>query len=59
MPGEVLGFQLKVTECEGVATPVPEIGIVIGEFAASLTIVIAPEDAAALGGVNTTLRIAD
>ncbi len=39
--------------------PVPEIGIDIGEFAASLTIVIAPENAAAFGGANTTLSVAD
>lgn len=57
MPGEVLGFQLKPTECAGGATPVPEIGIDIGEFVASLTIVIVPENAAAFGGVNTTLSV--
>ena len=59
MSGGALGVQLKVTECVGVATPIPEIGIDIGEFAASLTIVIAPENAAALGGVKTTLIVAD
>jgi len=59
MLGEVLGFQLRPTECDGVAMPVPEIGIDRGKFAASLTIVIVPENAAAFGGVNTTLSVAD
>jgi len=58
MLGSVLGAQFKPTECEGVATPVPETGIDIGEFVASLMIVIVPENAAALGGVNITLSVA-
>jgi hypothetical protein len=59
MLGVALGVQLNSTECEGVATPVPEIGIDIGEFAASLTMVIVPENGAAFGGVNTTLSVVD
>jgi hypothetical protein len=59
MSVESLGVQLKATECAGVATPVPEIGIDIGEFGELLTTVIAPENAAALEGVNTTLSVAD
>jgi hypothetical protein len=50
----VLGAQLRVAEWEGVATPVPETGIEIGEFGALLAIVIVPEKVAADAGVNTT-----
>jgi hypothetical protein len=50
----VLAFQLRVAECAGVVTPVPETGIEIGEFVALLAMVIVPEKAAAVAGVNTT-----
>jgi hypothetical protein len=56
--GEALGIQAKSTECEGGAMPLPETAIEIGEFVASLIIVIVPENAAAVGGVNTTLSVA-
>ena len=46
MFGVELGVQLKPTECAGAATPVPETGMEIGEFVASLVIVIVPENAA-------------
>jgi hypothetical protein len=49
----VLAFQLRVAECAGVATPVPETGIEIGEFDALLAIVIVPEKVVALAGAKT------
>src|SRR5260221_14147521 len=54
MSGLVLGAQLKLTEWAAATTPVPETGIEIGEFVALLAIMIVPEKAAALVGVNTT-----
>jgi hypothetical protein len=54
MPELVLGAQLRVAEWAGAATPVPETGIDMGEFGALLAIVIVPEKAEAVAGVNTT-----
>jgi len=50
----VLAFQLRVAEWPEGATPVPETGIEIGEFGALLEIVIVPEKAVEVAGVNTT-----
>ena len=55
----VLALQFRVAEWAGVATPVPETGIEIGEFVGLLAIVIVPEKIVALAGVKMMPSVAD